>query len=104
MFLPMRSPLQTLTRDPYGVYALILTPTRELAIQIGDQFRALGSAVRLRDLVVIGGEEMTSQAQKLSRRPHVVIATPGRLADHLKSDPDMAKVFFGTKVNLSIFF
>ena len=87
------SPSQRLVEDPFGVFALILTPTRELAIQIADQFRALGSGSRLRTCVVIGGVEMTAQAQRLSGRPHVVIATPGRLRDHLQSDPAMASVF-----------
>lgn len=89
--------LQKLALDPYGVFALVLTPTRELAMQLADQFRALGSGVHLRDAVVIGGTEMTTQAQRLAGRPHVVIATPGRLRDHLQSDPNMYKVFARTK-------
>lgn len=85
--------LQRLAADPYGVFAVVLTPTRELALQIADQFRALGAGLRLRDAVVIGGLEMTAQAQRLAQRPHVVVATPGRLLDHLRSDPGMAAVF-----------
>eukprot|EP00271_Cylindrocystis_brebissonii_P010197 TRINITY_DN26313_c0_g1_i1.p1 TRINITY_DN26313_c0_g1~~TRINITY_DN26313_c0_g1_i1.p1 ORF type:complete len:639 (-),score=108.97 TRINITY_DN26313_c0_g1_i1:613-2529(-) len=85
--------LEKLCQDPYGVFALVLTPTRELAMQIAEQFRALGSGMNLRDAVVIGGVEMTAQAQRLAARPHVVVATPGRLRDQLASDPGMAKVF-----------
>ncbi len=52
---------------------------RELAIQISEQFRALSSGMTFRDAVVIGGVDMQAQAKELSRRPHVVVATPGRL-------------------------
>ena len=81
--------LQTLARDPYGIYAVVLTPTRELAFQLADQFRVLGASMNLRDAVIIGGLDMLPQAQLLSDRPHVVIATPGRLADHIHSNVSM---------------
>jgi len=82
--------LQTLARDPFGIYAIVLTPTRELAFQLAEQFRALGQGISLRDVVVVGGLDMLPQASALSKRPHVVIATPGRLADHLRSGTSMA--------------
>ncbi|KAG2501639.1 hypothetical protein HYH03_000143 [Edaphochlamys debaryana] len=82
--------LQALAKDPYGVFALVLTPTRELAVQISEQFRALGAGMRLRDLVVIGGVDMQQQARELARRPHVVVATPGRLKGLMDSDPGLA--------------
>lgn len=53
--------LQKLAKDPYGTYALVLTPTRELAFQIQDQFRALGAGMSLRQAVVIGGMDMQQQ-------------------------------------------
>ncbi|XP_009886165.1 PREDICTED: probable ATP-dependent RNA helicase DDX49, partial [Charadrius vociferus] len=58
---------------------------RELAYQIAEQFRVLGKPLGLKDCVVVGGLDMVAQALELSRKPHVVIATPGRLADHLRS-------------------
>jgi superfamily II DNA/RNA helicase len=57
----------------------------ELAFQISEQLRALGKPIGLRDAVVVGGLDMMKQAQTLARRPHIVVATPGRLADHLQS-------------------
>lgn len=90
--------LQKLAENPYGIHALVMTPTRELAFQIADQFKALGSGVNLRSTVVVGGMDMTTQAKALMQRPHVVIATPGRLRDHLSNDPDMASAFAKTKV------
>jgi len=53
---------------------------RELAIQAEEQFKALGAGMSLKEQVVIGGVDMQAQSRSLARRPHVVIATPGRLA------------------------
>ncbi|BDA51188.1 DEAD-box ATP-dependent RNA helicase 36 [Coccomyxa sp. Obi] len=85
--------LQRLAREPYGVFALVLTPTRELAMQLADQFRALGSGMSLTDAVVIGGLDMQAQAKALAARPHIVVATPGRLRDLLTADADLAEGF-----------
>ncbi|TFK55485.1 DEAD-domain-containing protein [Heliocybe sulcata] len=78
--------LQKLSLDPYGIYALVLTPTRELAFQISEQFAALGAVLNLRTAVVVGGMDMMAQALELSNLPHVVVATPGRIVDLLKSN------------------
>ena len=85
--------LQKLSKDPYGVFALVLTPTRELAFQLADQFRALGAGQSLKDSVVVGGLDMHTQSNELSRRPHVVIATPGRLRQLLSLDATLAQGF-----------
>lgn len=47
--------LQKLSEDPYGVFALVLTPTRELAFQIAEQFRVLGKGMGVKECVVVGG-------------------------------------------------
>ncbi|XP_064609742.1 probable ATP-dependent RNA helicase DDX49 [Liolophura sinensis] len=77
--------LQKLCEDPYGIFALVLTPTRELAFQICDQFQVLGKPIGIRATVITGGMDMLQQGLDLSVQPHVVISTPGRLADHLTS-------------------
>lgn len=69
--------------DPMGVYGVVLTPTRELAMQIAEQFAALGAQMNIRISVIVGGEDIVKQALELQKRPHFVIATPGRLADHI---------------------
>lgn len=51
-----------------------------MALQIVEQFRAFGAGLQLRDSVVIGGTDMQLQAREIGARPHVVVATPGRLA------------------------
>ena len=63
------------------IRALILTPTRELAIQIGDCFRDYGSHLRLRHTVIFGGVNQNPQAEALRRGTDILIATPGRLID-----------------------
>ncbi|KAH9620572.1 hypothetical protein KSS87_002109 [Heliosperma pusillum] len=64
-------------------FGLVLAPTRELAIQIAEQFEALGSGISLRTAVLVGGVDMNQQQLALAKRPHIVVATPGRLTDHL---------------------
>ncbi|KAI8901195.1 P-loop containing nucleoside triphosphate hydrolase protein [Globomyces pollinis-pini] len=78
--------LQKLSEDPFGVFCLVLTPTRELAFQIAEQFRILGSSIGLKQSVIVGGLEMMKQAIELAQKPHIVVATPGRLADHIQSN------------------
>lgn len=58
----------------------------ELAFQISEQFRVLGAAVNLHSAVIVGGMDMMTQAIELKKRPHVLIATPGRLVDLIKSN------------------
>lgn len=75
--------LHSLSKDPYGPFAVVMTPTRELAYQIADQFNAFGSSMGVRCAVIVGGVDMLKQALELQNRPHIIIATPGRLHDHL---------------------
>uniref|UniRef100_A0A7N0U0V1 RNA helicase 36 n=1 Tax=Kalanchoe fedtschenkoi TaxID=63787 RepID=A0A7N0U0V1_KALFE len=89
--------LHTLSQNPYGVFALVVTPTRELAYQLADQFRALGSCLQLRCEVVVGGMDIITQANNLMKRPHIVIATPGRLKVLLEANPDIPAVFSRAK-------
>ncbi|MEW6051781.1 MAG: DEAD/DEAH box helicase [Candidatus Zixiibacteriota bacterium] len=63
---------------------LILLPTRELALQVDEQLLAVGRAVGLRTAVLIGGVSMVLQQNALKREPRVIVATPGRLLDHLE--------------------
>lgn len=63
------------------IRALILTPTRELALQIGDSFRAYGKHLPLRTAVIFGGVPQNPQTQALQRGVDILAATPGRLND-----------------------
>ncbi|KAL4873492.1 hypothetical protein BDV12DRAFT_79278 [Aspergillus spectabilis] len=75
--------LQKWAEDPFGVFAVILTPTRELALQIFEQIKAISAPQSMKPVLITGGTDMRSQALELARRPHVIVATPGRLADHI---------------------
>ncbi|HZE84944.1 MAG TPA: DEAD/DEAH box helicase, partial [Puia sp.] len=68
-------------RSGSPIKALILTPTRELAIQIGESFAAYGKFARQRSLVIFGGVPQHSQVQALQRGIDILVATPGRLLD-----------------------
>lgn len=77
--------LQALLDKPQRLFALVLTPTRELAFQIAEQFNALGSTIGIKCAVIVGGIDMFDQALMLAKKPHVIVATPGRLVDHLEN-------------------
>lgn len=67
-----------------AVQALIITPTRELAIQITEEAKKLNSAKDINILAAYGGKDIGSQLKKLQGSIHLIIATPGRLIDHLE--------------------
>ncbi|KAG7035728.1 DEAD-box ATP-dependent RNA helicase 10 [Cucurbita argyrosperma subsp. argyrosperma] len=77
--------LQALLEAPQAFFACVLSPTRELAIQIAEQFEALGSGIGIKCAVLVGGVDMVQQAINLAKRPHIVVGTPGRLVDHLSN-------------------
>lgn len=63
---------------------LILAPTRELTKQVFAQLRSLLPQTQFRAQLILGGENFNDQAKALRRNPHIIVATPGRLADHLE--------------------
>jgi ATP-dependent RNA helicase DDX47/RRP3 len=77
--------VQALLNDPAPYFALVLAPTHELAFQIAEQFDALGTVVGLKTCVIVGGVDSTQQALALARKPHVIVATPGRILHHLET-------------------
>lgn len=77
--------LQALLDKPQPMFGLVLAPTRELAYQISQQFEALGSLINVKCAVLVGGMDMVPQAIALGKRPHIIVATPGRLLDHLEN-------------------
>jgi len=69
----------------HPVRALVLTPTRELAIQVHQSFRDYGRHVPLRSALVYGGVDMNAQIAELRRGVEILVATPGRLLDHVQN-------------------
>jgi ATP-dependent RNA helicase DDX47/RRP3 len=72
--LPM---LQHLMDRPQGLFGCVLAPTRELAFQIAENIEAVGAVVGVRCATIVGGVDMMDQSIMLSKRPHIIVATPG---------------------------
>ncbi|GAA5918038.1 hypothetical protein JCM6882_009483 [Rhodosporidiobolus microsporus] len=77
--------LHALWEEPQGGFAVVLAPTRELAYQISDTFTALGSSIGVRVATIVGGMDTMAQQVALAKKPHIIVATPGRLQDHLEN-------------------
>jgi ATP-dependent RNA helicase DDX47/RRP3 len=71
--------IEKLLANPAPYYALVISPTRELASQIEDSFQALGKGIGLKTVTVMGGIDEVTQMRLLAKKPHVIVATPGRL-------------------------
>jgi ATP-dependent RNA helicase RhlE len=82
--LPMLELLQR--RKGSGLRALVLTPTRELALQVEASLRAYGRYLPLKSSVIVGGVSMKSQLLALQQRPDIMVATPGRLLDLIRQN------------------
>ena len=81
--LPILNRLQQSESKRRRIRALVLTPTRELASQVGGSFRDYGSNLRFKTAVIYGGVSIKTQKDKLRSGVDIVVATPGRLLDHL---------------------
>jgi ATP-dependent RNA helicase RhlE len=68
-------------KDPRNYTALVVTPTRELALQIEEEFKSLSAGLSLNSSTFIGGTNINSDHQKLQRKLQVIVGTPGRLLD-----------------------
>ncbi|GAY75739.1 DEAD/DEAH box helicase [Sporolactobacillus inulinus] len=72
--------------DPHNsdIQGVVITPTRELAIQNAQELNALGFYKKVRTVAIYGGQDIQRQIRDLKRRPSIISATPGRLLDHIK--------------------
>ena len=66
-----------------NIQALIIAPTRELAIQVSEELYKLGYDKKVRLLSVYGGQEISRQIRALKNKPQVIVGTPGRILDHI---------------------
>jgi len=82
--LPLLQRLQYSQVNRRSIRALVLTPTRELAAQVGDSVRDYGRYLPFRTAVIYGGVSINTQISKLRKGVDVVVATPGRLLDHMQ--------------------
>lgn len=66
------------------IQAVIMAPTRELAIQVTKELNHLGKYKKIRVVTIYGGQNIKTQFKALSKTPHIIVCTPGRLIDHLE--------------------
>lgn len=85
--------LQELNRSFYGVFALILLPTRELTLQVAEQFILYGKRIGVKVLNCIGGFSLIEQRKHILGKPNIVIGTPGRISDILENCIDIKNCF-----------
>lgn len=70
--------------ESFGVQALVITPTRELAIQVAEELNRIGQYKEVKSLPIYGGQEIERQIRSLKKGVQIVVGTPGRLMDHLR--------------------
>ncbi|WP_122630238.1 DEAD/DEAH box helicase [Lucifera butyrica] len=75
---------EKIIHGPEAVQAVVLTPTRELAIQVAEELNRIGQFTEAHALPVYGGQDILRQIKSLKRRPQIIVATPGRLMDHME--------------------
>ncbi|WP_341347271.1 DEAD/DEAH box helicase [Paenibacillus sp. FSL H3-0469] len=75
--------ISKIAREEEKILALIMTPTRELAIQVAEEIGKLTRFKGLRSLAIYGGQDIGRQIRGLKRKPQIIIGTPGRLLDHI---------------------
>ena len=81
--MPLLQRLQANTKGQRRPRALILTPTRELAAQVHESVRTYGRYLNFRSMEIYGGVSARPQLSKLRKGVDIIVATPGRLLDHL---------------------
>lgn len=67
-----------------SIQGLVVTPTRELAMQVAEELNKIGQYKGIKTLPVYGGQEIQRQIRALQKRPHIIVGTPGRLLDHIR--------------------
>ncbi|CRG94387.1 DEAD/DEAH box ATP-dependent RNA helicase, putative [Plasmodium gallinaceum] len=77
--------LQDLKDKKQSFFALVISPTRELCIQIAQHFHALGSNLLINICTIFGGVDIVTQSLNLAKKPNIIISTPGRILDHLNN-------------------
>ena len=88
--IPIIQHLMSLGRDRRSIKALILTPTRELALQIDESIASYSVHVKLKHAVIFGGVNQNPQVDAIKRGVDVMTATPGRLLDLMQRGPSRA--------------
>ncbi|CQR70715.1 DEAD-box ATP-dependent RNA helicase CshA [Sporomusa ovata DSM 2662] len=75
--------LENIGKSVGATFGIVLTPTRELCIQVAEELNKLGQFSNVRTLPIYGGQDIQRQIKSLQRKPQIIVATPGRLMDHM---------------------
>ncbi|AQS58680.1 DEAD/DEAH box helicase [Desulforamulus ferrireducens] len=76
--------VEKLSGELEQLQGLVITPTRELAVQVAEELNKIGQAKGIRTLPVYGGQDIVRQIRALKKKPHIIVGTPGRLMDHMR--------------------
>ncbi len=76
--------LEKISSNNNSIQGLVITPTRELAIQVAEEINTLGQFKKIRALPIYGGQDIQRQIKALKNKPGIIVATPGRLMDHMR--------------------
>lgn len=76
--------LHNIDTNLYTLQAIVIVPTRELAIQVSEEIAKIGRFIKIKTLPIYGGQSIDRQIKTLKRGVHIVVGTPGRLLDHLR--------------------
>jgi ATP-dependent RNA helicase DDX49/DBP8 len=90
--------MSSLYKNPTGVHSLIISPSRELARSLEEQFSIFANKINCRVSVITGGQPVLAQMDQLNNIPHIVICTPGRMADLIVRNPQGLKFFKNLKM------
>ncbi len=76
--------VENCTPDQGHIQGLIIAPTRELAVQVAEEINTIGQFKTIRALPIYGGQDINRQIRALKTKPQIIVATPGRLMDHMR--------------------
>lgn len=76
--------VERFTADSEQIQGIVITPTRELAVQVAEELNKLGQFKGIRTLPIYGGQDINRQLKALQKRPQIIVGTPGRLMDHMR--------------------
>jgi ATP-dependent RNA helicase DeaD len=76
--------IEKISLDEDFIQAVVLTPTRELAMQVAEELNRIGQFKKTRALPIYGGQDINRQIKALKKKPQIIVATPGRLLDHMR--------------------
>lgn len=76
--------IENASKENTQIQALVLTPTRELAMQVAEELNKIGNIKGIRALPIYGGQDIMRQIKALKKNPQIIVATPGRFMDHMR--------------------